>query len=225
MGKTVLETMIGYNETIIWRGKPNKKCFILESIFNPLLPFALIWALVDGFIIGGAFMSGQKQIMGFIAIFMLIHLMPVWLYLGGVIFSFVEHRHTEYIVTDKGIYVSGGKFAFKYEMKPFTDLSHISIHRGIFDQWLGVGDVISVCGHGTTVSSSHSGHAGSNITIKDISDYQRVFQIVKDLQTDIYADTMYPNDLRPETNHGYRTQYTKAKDYADDTYNNNNNNW
>ena len=29
----------------------------------------------------------------------------------------------------------------------------------------------------------------------------------KKLQTDIYADTMYPNDMRPQDNHGYQTQY------------------
>ena len=31
--------------------------------------------------------------------------------------------------------------------------------------------------------------------------------MVKQLQTDIYADTQYPNDLRPAENHGYQTQY------------------
>lgn len=39
--------MIGKDEKILWRAKPNKKCYILEAIFNPLFPFALIWLLVD----------------------------------------------------------------------------------------------------------------------------------------------------------------------------------
>ena len=30
-----LELMIGKDEKILWKGRPNKKCFILESIFNP----------------------------------------------------------------------------------------------------------------------------------------------------------------------------------------------
>ena len=38
-----LKLLIGKDEKIIYAGKPNKKCFIFESIFNPLLPFALIW--------------------------------------------------------------------------------------------------------------------------------------------------------------------------------------
>ncbi|MBD5493493.1 MAG: PH domain-containing protein [Lachnospiraceae bacterium] len=206
MYKSDLEAMVGMNESILWRGKPDKKCFILESIFNPMLPFALIWAIIDLAVVGFTFSASGGMLM-FILPFMLMHLMPVWIYIGGVIMSFRKHRNTEYIITDKGIYVSGGIFAYKYEMKPFTDLSHINIHRGIFDQWLGVGDVVTVCSHtGYSSSSSHS-HSSHGLTICDIPDYQQVFAMVKQLQTDIYADTQYPNDLRPGENHGYQTQY------------------
>lgn len=209
MGKTDLELMVGDQEQILWRGKPQKKCFLLESIFNPMLPFALIWALFDGGVIGGFALTGGMfdTGMGLILIpFFLFHLMPVWLYLGGVAFSVLRYNHTEFIITDKGVYVSGGVFTYNYEMKPFTDLAHINIHRGIFDQMFGVGDVIMECGHTSHQNDGHSGqHEG--FKIYDVPDYQKVFSLVKQLQTDIYADTMYPNDLRPEANHGYNTQY------------------
>lgn len=215
MGKSDLEQMVGTNETIVWRGRPKKCCFILESIFNSMLPIALIWGLFDiviismivgdwgldtGEIIGGN--AGKAVIIGG----MCLHMMPVWIYLFGVLGSVLKHKHTEYIVTDKGVYISGGVFTFTYEMKPFTDLSHINIHRGVFDQMLGVGDVQLLCEH-TGANTGSSGHAHKGFNICDISDYQHVFQIVKQLQTDIYADTMYPNDLRPEENHGYQTSY------------------
>ncbi|MDE6627398.1 MAG: PH domain-containing protein [Lachnospiraceae bacterium] len=207
-----LELMVGTNETILWRGKPNKKCFLLESIFNPLLPFALIWALID---FGAIFGMGASNIGGlsfFLVPFFLFHLMPVWLYLGGVFLALKKYKNTEYIITDKGIYVSGGTFSYTYEMKPFTDLSHINIHRGIFDQWLGVGDVVSICSHDGY--NSHDSHSSHGLTICDISDYREVFSMVKQLQTDIYADTQYPNDLRPAENHGYQTQYVNRGEYG-----------
>lgn len=206
MGISDLELMVGNDEKILWHGKPDKKCFILESIFNPLLPFALIWALVDfGVIIAMSLSITGTGLPFFILPFFLIHLMPVWLYIGGVFLSFKKYKNTEYIITDKGIYVSGGTFSYTYEMKPFTDLSHINIHRGIFDQWLGVGDVVSICTHsGYNSRESHSSHG---MTICDIPDYREVFTMIRQLQTDIYADTQYPNDLRPKENHGYQTQY------------------
>lgn len=218
-GTTDLQFMVGSNETILWHGKPDKKCFVLESIFNPMLPFALIWAALDLCVIGGMVFSGPTGSMAmFLIPFMLLHLMPVWIYLGGVLLCIKKYKNTEYIITDKGIYISGGTFSYTYEMKPFTDLSHINLHRGIFDQMLGVGDVVTVCAHdsySSRSSSRNTGHTHGNFAICDIPDYQKVFKMIKDLQTDIYADTMYPNDLRPNTNHGYRTRYTNADSFDD----------
>ena len=211
LAKSDLELMVGTKEQILWRGHPNKKCYILEGIFNPFLPFALIWLLFDSVFIA-AFVHNPTNDGGFALfaiIFLLFHLMPVWIYLAGIAFIFRKYKHTEYIVTDKGVYVSGGLFAYTCQMKPYTEISRINIHRGIFDQQLKVGDVVfsgiddmsapNVTVNGRSVSMG--------LSISDIPDYQKVFELVKKLQTDIFSDTMYPNDLRPKENHGYRTKY------------------
>ncbi len=201
-----LEAMVGINENIIWRGKPDKKCFILESIFNPMLPFALVWCIFDLFALGVSLRSIDAVFL-YVAAFTAIHMMPVWIYIGGVIMSFRKYRNTAYIITDKGIYISSGLFSKQFEMKPFTDLSHINIRRGIFDQFLGVGDVVTICSHDSYNSADSHSHSNHGMAICDIRDYNEVFKLIKDLQTDIYSDTMYPNDLRPESNHGYKTKY------------------
>lgn len=201
-----LKAMVGNDENILWRGRPDKKCFILESIFNPMLPFALIWGILDLSVIGFTF-NKVDGMQWFILIFLAIHMMPVWIYIGGVLMSFRKYRNTAYIVTDKGIYISSGLFSKQFEMKPFTDLSHINIHRGIFDQFLGVGDVVMTCSHNIFTSENSHSHSHRGMTICDIRDYQEVFKLVKQLQTDIYSDTMYPNELRPENNPGYKTKY------------------
>lgn len=192
-----LKSMVGMDETILYEGKPDKKCFIFESIFNPLMPFAIIWALFDmGFL---RMASGD---MSFIMLpFMLFHLMPVWIYLAGVIFSFRKYKNTYYIVTDHAVYISSGIFTMNLETKTFAELSRVNLHRGIFDQMFHVGDVQL-----TTNQFTRKG-IPAIMGINSISEYSKVFQLVKKLQTDIYADTMYPNDLRPEENHGYRTKY------------------
>ena len=129
-----LKKLVNENEKILYEGKPNKKCFIFESIFNPLMPFALLWGIIDFGILGGTLLFEKEQeITFFIIPFMLLHLIPVWMYLGGVIFTFRKYRNTYYIVTDSGIYVSGGIFSKTYNHKPFAELSHVDLHRGIFD--------------------------------------------------------------------------------------------
>lgn len=199
-----LKSMIN-NERVVWAGKPLKKCFILECVFNSMLPFALIWALFDFTFIFASLNSEMDSSIDIMLIgFFAIHLMPVWLYLGGVLCSFRKFKNTEYAITERGIYVTSGCFSKQYNFKPFTDLSHVDVYRGIFDQKLGVGDVITTCHHYGNYNGRHS---SSSFRITDIPDYIEVCNLIKQYQTDIYADTQYPNDFRPQGNHGYRTNY------------------
>ncbi len=200
--KEDLKQLVGNNEKILYEGKPSKKCFIFESIFNPLMPFAILWAIIDFGFVGGAFIFGEMGGFGFFIIpFMLLHLMPVWIYLGGIIFTFRRYRNTYYIVTDRGIYISGGIFTKTFNNKPFAELSHVDLHRGIFDQMFNVGDI--VC----TSSNMGPNNVSAAIKIDSIENYVDVYNLVKKLQTDIYTDVMYPNDKRPSENHGYNTEY------------------
>lgn len=197
-----LKLIIGPNEEILYEGKPNKKCYIFESIFNPMLPIALLWGIIDFGVLGGAMLGGGVGNASFFIIpFMLIHLMPVWIYLGGVLFSSVRYRNTAYIVTDRAIYVSSGIFTRNVNAKPFAELSHINLHRGIFDQMFNVGDIIA-----TTDQFTEKGKSVT-INISSISNYIEVYNLVKKLQTDIYTDVMYPNAKRPADNPGYNTKY------------------
>ncbi len=197
-----LKLIIGPNEEILYEGKPNKKCYIFESIFNPMLPIALLWGIIDFGVLGGAMLGGGVGNASFFIIpFMLIHLMPVWIYLGGVLFSSVKYRNTAYIVTDRAIYVSSGIFTRNVNAKPFAELSHINLHRGIFDQMFNVGDIIA-----TTDQFTEKGKSVT-INISSVSNYIEVYNLVKKLQTDIYTDVMYPNAKRPADNPGYNTKY------------------
>ena len=195
-----LRQIVGSNEKIKWEGKPDKKCFIFESIFNPLMPFAIIWAIIDFGFVGFELLS-QSQMLFFMIPFFLLHLMPVWLYLGGVLLCRRKYHNTYYIVTDKAIYTSGGIFVKRIQSKPFAEMSHIDLHRGIFDQKFGVGDIIC------TSSQNSANGVSASIHIDSIRHYTDVFNTIKTLQQDIYSDIMYPNDKRPTENHGYHTDY------------------
>ena len=192
-----IKSMIGMDETILYEGKPDKKCFIFECILNPLLPVAIIWTVLDMSFMGFA-VGGMQKIM---IPFMLIHMMPVWIYLGGVIFSFRRYRNTYYVVTDHAVYVSSGIFTMNLQEKTFAELSRVNLHRGIFDQMFNVGDIQ------ITTNQFTKKNVPAVITISSITNYTEVYQMVKKLQKDIYSDIMYPNDLRPNENHGYKTKY------------------
>lgn len=204
-----LTLLIGKGEKILYAGKPDKRCFIIECIFNPLFPFAALWGLFDMFFIGAAFSSDKADEAAFFIIpFMALHLMPVWIYLGGALLSFRRYRNTAYIVTDKGIYASGGIFGRTYKSKPFAELSHVDLHRGIFDQWFGVGDIVTTSAQANPATmNGRRTSTNAGISIDSIANYAEVYKLVKQLQEDIYTDVMYPNDLRPQENHGYKSKY------------------
>ena len=197
-----LRQMISSNEKVMWEGKPDKKCYIFESIFNPLMPFALIWAIFDFGFIGVSFADQEQSgMLLFLIPFFALHLMPVWIYLGGILMCKKRYNNTYYIVTDKAIYISQGVITKKIQTKPFAEMSHIDLHRGVFDQMFNVGDIVCT-------SSQHSMNGTVDIiNISSVSNYTEVFNIIKKLQQDIYSDIMYPNDKRPTENHGYNTEY------------------
>ena len=193
-----LKGMIPQNERILYEGKPEKKCFILKTIFGPMIFLVILWCTIDIPMLITAITSKQVDMI----VFLVIHiLMEYCIYLGNVVFFSQRYQNANYIVTDHGIYISSGVFSKQCNVKTFAELNRIAIHRGVFDQILGVGDV--------RISTAERTEKGTGIymRIDFIKDYKEVYQLLNKLQADIYSDTMYPNNMRPEENHGYRTKY------------------
>ena len=137
-------------ETVVYEIKPSKMCFLIESIFNIMLPFCIIWALVDGFLISNIisdFIGDNQSNYAWISIlpllvFFSIHLMPVWMYLGGIIKAVFKLSRSAYIVSDHAIYLN--KSAKKKQGRkriPFCDIKKAEVTRGIFDHIAGKGDI------------------------------------------------------------------------------------
>lgn len=203
-----LKDLVKPNEKILWEGRPRKSVTILEAIFNPMLFIAILWGGFDLTFMGAAFFGGADGPMGgFLLIFMLVHMMPVWIYLIGVLTVFLRWRNARFLITTHGLYVSGGLLSFNYEMKPWTDIGHINIHQGVFDRMFGVGDIIFVCAHNSYQTSNSHDAAHQQMKIYNVPDFQQIFKLVNKLQTDVYSDTMYPNAMRPDENPGYNTKY------------------
>ena len=83
-----LRAFVGKDEEIMYEGKPNKTCFILECIFNDMLPEAIIIALFQMIFIGVVIyfkISGPGLII--VLCFLTLFLMPVRTYWTGVLFS------------------------------------------------------------------------------------------------------------------------------------------
>ena len=200
-----VEAFRNNSESILWTGKPNKSVFVKEQIFSPLLVIALIWLLIDlGFVFGFFGIKGDVLEIAFVVPFFFLHLFPVWLYLFKVFSALVRWKNIEYMVTDQAVYCLDGVFTTNCKRKTFQEITNVSVHQGIFDKGRDVGDIFIVTGV-TTDRNGRAVNAGFNIV--DIEDYMKVYKLITETGRDIYSDTMYPNDLRPDNNPGYRTKY------------------
>lgn len=171
-----LISQISKDEEILWAGKPHKTVLLLESIFNRNMIPAIIWGLMDYLVF--VRILNNSQIGGLLIILLFIHLMPVWIYLSGILITYLAYQNTCYVITDKAIYLSTGIFKQVYEARPHTEIKKVTAKKSFFDNIYNLGDV--------SVSYKIKGLytlTRNGIPLHNIEDYIKVYDLVLDLKT------------------------------------------
>lgn len=192
---TNFENTLTDGEELIWSGKPKKSAFIINKSLN-MLPIALIWLLFDSTFIVAIFSSNMpKGMLLFIIIFFAFHLMPVWTWLSNVLTAKKRWDNTQYAVTNKRIIISTGFIGMDYQTIYYKDIKNVNLKVGVVDKLLHVGDI-----HFTL-------NGGVSQSFLDIENAYEIYPKLQKIVLDIQTDIEFPNDLRPDENHGYNTKY------------------
>lgn len=183
------------DEKILWDGVPNGKSYVLGRIVQ-MMPIAFIWILFDGFAIGMILTQGDlpAYVYGILIGFFIIHLTPVWIWIASIVTAFKKLKNSEYAFTDKRIIIKTGFFA-KFDTVFYSDIASLDLHVGLIDRLFKVGDIIVRT------------NSGSTYMVEDIDNPYFILERLQKIVNDIKTDMQFPNDLRPEENHGYNTQY------------------
>lgn len=181
-----LENQIGADEHVLWSGTKDRKVSLWESVFNSMLPLALLWGCIDFSIIRGAVSAFRdadvsRMSLGFMVPFFLIHLMPVWMYLGGVISSVFRAKNTRYCITDKAVYVQSGVFETKIRRKEYPHFISLEVGQSFWDKRAGTGDVVIMLDEVYYTRKSHR-RRNRTLSLANIPDYEAVFQLVQQYQ-------------------------------------------
>lgn len=131
-------------EHILWRGKPKKSAYVADKALA-LLPIAVIWTIFDLSFLRNA--GGN----GFLVLFLLVHMFPVWLWLGSALTSVMQWRNEDYYLTNKRILIRRGILKPRRESVFLRDVHSIRTHYGLLDRLFGSGDIYinyAVHGHG-----------------------------------------------------------------------------
>lgn len=185
-------------EAILWRGKPKRSAFIASKSLT-MLPIAIVWLCFDSTFIVAAL---NNDGLWFLIPFMLLHLAPVWIWLGSTLTAGKRWRNTMYYVTNRRIIIQGGFFAINENSIFYKDLQNAQLRIGLLDHLFHTGSIVFdnfMILHG---NKQQKGPYFENLeNAQDV--YQRIQKIILDIQTDIE----YPNAYRPAENPGYQTDY------------------
>lgn len=187
-------------EQILLQLKPKKNAFILNKILG-MLPVAIIWLAFDSIFIVNAFSVPMGGMSLFLMLFMLLHLMPVWIWLGNAITANRRWKNTMYYVTDRRIIIQSGFLDRELQTVYYKEIRDVNLRVGLLDKLLAVGDIHFDVGH-----VDRKGRALTKAFLdveKPHEVYTRIQKIVMDIQTDVE----FPNAYRPENNPGYNTKY------------------
>lgn len=191
--------MLAAGEAVLWHGKPKRSAFIASKSLT-MLPIAIIWLCVDSTLIAQIFRGDEIQF--FLIPFTLLHLMPVWIWLGSALTASRRWKNTSYYVTNRRIIIQGGFLAVNETSLFYKDIRNAQVRIGLLDKLLHTGDI--VFDNGVYINSKHQ---PPKPTLEDLEEphavYNRIQKIILDIQTDIE----YPNAYRPAENPGYQTDY------------------
>lgn len=200
----MIKDLLDNGEDIIWEGKPDKVTYVIG--FPVFYIFALLWLAFDlFFIIGIAGSGAPAPITWFMIPFFTLHLMPVWIAFGGIIYRVINWKYINYVITEKRIYLETGIIGRDVKSIAFSDIHEPEVRVGLIERLRGCGSV-----NLTPLSSyRNSGNQSNGFrgTLQHISDPYNVYKLIKQMSLDITSDMEYPNALRPEENPGYNTEY------------------
>ncbi len=194
MQAKLVEDILEEDENVLLRLKPNKKAYIWSAILT-MLPIAIIWATIDvGMFIGIMSINPPAGVIWGLMAFFALHLIPVWIWLGGIIRAVLQIKNIEYAFTEKRIIVRSGIVGIDFKNLYYTDIEGVNLKVGALDKLFKVGDIYIQSLKQSTV-------------LKDVTQPYQLLSKLQKITLDIKTDIHYPNDLRPNENHGYNTKY------------------
>ncbi len=189
-----IEDILDEDESILLRIKPKKSAYILNS-FISMLPIAFIWLIFDGFFLTMIAIShAPAYVWAILVPFFALHLMPVWMWLSNIISANARHKNIEYVFTEKRIIIRSGVVGIDFKNIYYTDIKGVNLKVGLIDRMCKVGDIYIQANDQSAV-------------IQDIENPYFILSKIQKIVLDIKTDIIFPNNLRPNENSGFKTKY------------------
>lgn len=190
---TKVDTMLAEGESIAMRIKPKALPFTLKksttAIFAGFVLIAIFVVFALSFsndfsmlalssIFKNTSFSGLKTL--FIIVFLIL---PIALISIRIILAIMEHKNTEYVVTNKRVFISSGVLGVDCDHIYFYDIDSVRADVTFFEKIFGVGTVV--------LASDSKGYA-----FRQISDVYKIANEIQAITRTEKTDALYPNSKR-----------------------------
>jgi hypothetical protein len=195
------ESVKDNDEEILWTGKPKFVPYIFCGIGKGLftLAFGIVWVLINLNMKSDNAQGGFQYfwLFGFIPL-----LQGLYVFLNRL-FSF---SNTAYAYSNKRVMMRTGFIGTDFKTIDYDKISDIEVTVNIIERMYNVGSIRFFSGRTQTDEGNSSKLYDNWYAVKN--PYE-IFKMVKQTSVDIKTDFNYPNALRPESNHGYKTKYDR----------------
>lgn len=204
------------NEKVLKRLNPDKFIYTLGSLSNPVVViFMIIWTVMmvsifSNFIgIGEPFEAGvpgmfNSGVILFTIVPFLFMLVPIGFFIIAPIYRFIQSTKTEYIITDKRVYIISGIIGTDVKSLEYREIDKLNVNVGLLDKIRGKGTIQLTPDR--NYNRGEKTYVESGERLVGIEEPYEVYKLIKKNTLDVVTDQQYPNDLRPKSNKGYNTE-------------------
>ncbi|MCR5458289.1 MAG: hypothetical protein K6F51_00165 [Acetatifactor sp.] len=208
MDRKEIQDLISDGENILWQGKPQFVHYVLGRLFSTWSVLSMVWiVVVFCFIWVGYHRDPRSQgytlsllDWGIYIFYYLFLTCMAWKYLGKILAEIFAYGNVAYVVTNLGVYASGGVFQFSCKRCSYFGLRKVKITHSIFDFLFKIGNVVLSA---PSVSEYARGawterEASYDVSVRSISDFREVYDLVKSMEWNTYVNGADCNAIKPD---------------------------
>ena len=171
------------NEVLIWHGKKAKTTSVLDAITNAGVLAAMIVVLVDILILALVFLRyGPKSVIVYLYRLVWLHFIPVLIYIVGVVVSILRSASTDYIITNKYVYIQYGLFKRTIVANDVDDIEFVSVRKNVFDR-IGRTADISVFTQDEIEKNGRLVPEEKCLEFENIREYEKVYDLIEKIRS------------------------------------------